>query len=386
MPLPDYKGGSIVNLMSSLLTALGAESRSYAPLAQLAPERLTAARNIVLMVIDGLGYEYLLQRGVGGTLFRHLEARITSVFPPTTATAIATFLTGTAPQQHALTGWFIYFKELGTVTAVLPFKPRYGGTPFSEAGVDARTFFDQPSVFERIQARSYVVLPKRIVDSDYSRANSGRAERRGCKSLEEYFRCVHDILHEGEERKYVYAYWADLDGLAHVHGIESAEVATHFAEIDAGFADFLQSIRGTRTSVIVTADHGFVDSAPRELISLDDHPTLADTLTLPLCGDARTAYCYVHPGKRDVFEKYVETRLGHCATLMRSEELIEGGYFGLGQPHPRLADRVGHYALLMKQNYAIKDWVLGEHRFIPVGVHGALSKEELYVPRIVVQA
>ncbi len=168
-----------------------------------------------------------------------------------------------------------------------------------------------------------------------------------------------------------------------MHGIESPQVESRFAQLDEAFADFLRSIEGTGTSVIVTADHGFVDPTPEEQISLEDHPQLADTLMLPLCGEPRTAYCYVHPGKADAFEKYVQGELAYCATYSRSAELIERGYFGLGEPHPRLAERIGHYVLHMKDHYAIKDWVLGESRFVPAGVHGGLSDEELYVPLIV---
>ena len=385
MLIPDYEHGSIVNLMSSVLEGLGVEAELYAPLPQLEPSGLAAQKNTVLMVIDGLGYQFLTQRGAGGALFRHLEARITSVFPPTTVCAITTFMTGMAPRQHGLTGWFTYFRELGSVTAVLPFKPRFGGAPFTEAGVDAEAFFGQGSVFDRVRAHSFAVLPKRIIDSAYSRAYCASAERRAYTSLEEYFRCVREIVLNGAERNYIYAYWPGLDKLAHIYGIGSAEVAAHFSELDAAFAAFVASIQGSDTRLIVTADHGFIDVRPENHISLDDHPELENTLMLPLCGEPRTAYCYVRPEQTDRFEEYVQTKLEHCATLMRSEELIEGGYFGPGKSHPRLLERIGHYAILMHEGYAIGDRVLGEPRFVPVGVHGGLSDDEIYVPLIVVR-
>ena len=375
MTLPDYEGGSIVNLMSSIQSALEADPGLYAPLPQLPAAALSDTRNIVLLVVDGLGHEYLLRRGSGGSLCEHLQGRITSVFPPTTVTAITTFLTGTAPQQHGLTGWFTYFKEIGSVAAVLPFIARYGGPSLENSGVDPRTLVDHPPLMERVAARCYAVLPQRIADSAYTRATCGDAARRPYSSLAELFKCVEEALREGEERKYVYAYWSDLDHLAHVHGVASPQVATRFAELDEAFANFLRSIEGTGTSVIVTADHGFIDPTREEQISLEDHPQLAATLMLPLCGEPRTAYCYVHPDKAEQFEKYVEGELAHCASYSRSAELIERGYFGLGEPHPRLAERIGHYVLHMKDHYAIKDWVIGEPRFIPIGVHGGLSND-----------
>lgn len=47
MPLPDYQGTSIVNLMSSLGQALGGEVNDYPVLASLPPEEMRDSRNIV---------------------------------------------------------------------------------------------------------------------------------------------------------------------------------------------------------------------------------------------------------------------------------------------------------------------------------------------------
>ena len=123
MSRPDYQDGSIVNLMASLILGLGGVPHGYAPLRELKPERLQRYRNIVLLVIDGLGHQYLTRAGAGGTLHAHLQGRITSVFPTTTTTAITTFYTGLAPRQHGLTGWHTWFRELGCVLKVLPTRP-----------------------------------------------------------------------------------------------------------------------------------------------------------------------------------------------------------------------------------------------------------------------
>lgn len=59
------------------------------------------------------------------------------------------------------------------------------------------------------------------------------------------------------------------------------------------------------------------------------------------------------------------------------------GWFGPGAAHPRLQERVGDYLLLMNDGYVIKDLVPGERPFYPIGNHGGLSEDELYVPLIV---
>lgn len=197
------------------------------------------------------------------------------------------------------------------------------------------------------------------------------------------FHVTAGILRENPERKYIHAYWPGLDRLAHEFGIGSREAVAHVSEIDAAFGEFLRRIQGSDTTVVVTADHGFIDTQPDQTVELEAHPELARMLILPLCGERRAAYCYVELDQRTRFEDYVATHLAAYADLFESEWLIESGYFGLGPAHPRLHERVGHYALVMKHNAVIKDWLLGERRHVQIGVHGGISEQEMYVPLIV---
>lgn len=104
---------------------------------------------------------------------------------------------------------------------------------------------------------------------------------------------------------------------------------------------------------------------------------------MPLCGEPRVAYCYVHPNKERQFVDYVQSDMQDIAELKPSTSLVEEGYFGIGQSHPRLHERIGHYTLIMKENYVIKDRLAGEAPFVHIGVHGGTSPEEMYVPLII---
>lgn len=378
---PDYEGGGIVNLMASVIEGLGGEPNGYPPLEALPPGRL-AGGNVVLLVVDGLGYELLTAHAGDGALARRLESRITSVFPTTTASAITTFLTGTAPQQHGVTGWFTWFREIGGVLAVLPYRPRHGGAAPS---VSATELFGHVPVFDRLDPRSYVIVPEHIAHSDYNTAHNGSARVLPYTSLAQMLGAVEQAVTMHGERSYVYAYWPELDRLAHEHGSESRQALGHLARFDEAFGGFLERIAGSDTTVIVTADHGFIDAAPERGVSLDAHPQLERMLALPLCGERRSAYCYLRDGRRGAFEDYVGEHLSEHAELRDSASLIESGYFGSGAPHPRLHERVGDCALLMKDGAIIKDWLAGESRHTQVGVHGGLSSRELYVPLIVAE-
>jgi len=381
MILPDYHDGSIVNLMSSIVKGLDGAPTPYAPLASLPPAIVAAADNVVLLVIDGLGYKYLCQYGDG--FRRHLQGRMTSVFPTSTAPAITTFLTGLAPQQHGVSGWFMQLKELGTVAMVLPFCARWGGGSFAAAGVDARRLLALTPVFDTLAARCFFVIAQKLVDTPYSVAGAGRAERRGYRDLTDCFAVATDIIRQSRQRCYIYAYWPSFDALAHRHGVGSAAVRQHLQQLERGFESLLQALAGTNTLVIATADHGFIDTAPAFKISLSAHPELADCLAIPLCGEPRVSYCHVRPGRTERFERYVAEQLSGYCDCYPSAELVQENWFGSGEPNPRLLDRIGDYTLVTRDRYVIKDTLPTEKPWNDIGVHGGTSADEMYVPLIV---
>jgi predicted AlkP superfamily pyrophosphatase or phosphodiesterase len=377
--LPDYGGGSLVNLMSSIATALGGTS-PYAPLAALPPQALAGARHRVLLVVDGLGLDYLSSRD--GALRRHLLGQLTSVFPSTTASAIPTFLTGLAPQQHGLTGWNMYFREIGAVVAPLPFRVRTGRHALREAGVTPASLFGLTPLFDRLPLPCHVLSPRSIVHSDFNVALSGRAQRHGYETLDELFALIAGLL-RSDAPSYIHAYWPQIDSLAHEHGIGSEPVAAAFAALDAAFDRLLDVVHSSGSRIIVTADHGFIDSPPGQTIDLDDHPALRDTLLLPLCGEPRMAYAYIRAGKEMQFEGYVQARLADRVRFFRSEDVLRQGWLGPGAPHPGLLGRLGDYVLIPRGQAILRDWLKGEERHTHVGVHGGLSAAEMRVPLVV---
>ncbi|GIX26190.1 MAG: alkaline phosphatase family protein [Burkholderiales bacterium] len=380
---PDYRGGGLVNLMASVVAACGGPDTGYPPLQGLAVEALAGTRHLVLMVIDGLGLNFLLRQGEMVTLRRHLRGGMTSVFPSTTATAVTTFHTGVAPLQHGLTGWFVDLEEAGGVTAVLPFRRREGGAALSALGIGPEAVFTEPPVFGRLDREAWVVTPLSILDSEYNRWHCRGAQRRAYGTLEQFFAETAAAVAASAHPKLVYAYLPDLDTVAHRAGVGSAPCRELAHRIDQAFAGFLERLAGTDTTVVLTADHGFVDVPPEGRIDLADHPALAAMLRRPLCGEPRAAYCYVKPGREEDFEAYVATRLAGRADAYPSAELVARGWFGDGPRHPRLMERIGDYTLVMRENYAIKDWLPGEKRYSNIGMHGGVSADEMWVPLVV---
>lgn len=378
--LPDYQGGSLVNLMASVVEGCGGRPR-HKPLAALAAAEVAAARNVVLLLIDGLGDNYLM-RQPRGELARRRRGAITSVFPSTTASAITTTYTGCTPLEHGLTGWFTYFGEAGYVAAPLPFRTRGENVPLREKGFAPERAFPAEPFFASLSRRSFVVTSKQIVDSAYNVRHCAGAERRAHQTLEEMVEQIADAVGSSAEPKFIYAYWPEYDAISHRLGSLGPEAAAEFARIDEAFGRLLARLSGSDTLIVATADHGFIDAPLEEAMDLP--PALASMLRLPLCGERRVAYCHVH--SVDDFLQEAGDWLGSRGVARRSSELLAEGWFGPGAPHPRFAERIGDVALVMHGRHTVKDWTPGEPRHLHIGNHGGLSEDEMMIPLIVESA
>jgi predicted AlkP superfamily pyrophosphatase or phosphodiesterase len=371
---PDYNGGSLVNLMASITQACGGRPL-HPPLNNYSLEK---HQNIVLLIIDGLGDNYLRRRGAGSELARRRRGAITSVFPSTTASAITTTYTGATPLEHGLTGWYTYFGEAGYVAAPLPFRTRGDNTPLAEKGFSPDRAFPTPSLFEALPVRSIVVTHRDIVDSHYNLRHCRGAERVGFETLDEMVSLTEKAAKSGPERKFIYTYWPMYDALSHRYGSESAEAFAEFERIDAAYGELMRRLAGTGSLVLATADHGFIDVAPEE--SLELPPSLATQLRFPLCGERRVAYCHVQSEKP--FLETAKDWFGERADVLPSADLLKEGWFGPGVPHARFAERIGDVALVMRGRYTVKDWIPGDSRHLHIGNHGGTSDDEMNIPLV----
>jgi Type I phosphodiesterase / nucleotide pyrophosphatase len=379
--LPDYRGGGLLNLIASCAQSRGGASH-HPVLAALPPSELGGARNVLLLLIDGLGYNYLTGRGAGGALASRLTSRITSVFPSTTASAITTTFTGLAPAEHGLTGWFTWFSEADTIAAALPFKPRGAGESLEARGIAPAALYRGKPLLDTLDAASFVVSYRPIVDSNYNRHFCGSASRLAYDHLAGFVDQTEAAVKSGDGRKFIYAYYPEFDTSSHRFGVASEETAAVFAGIDAAFAELLRRLDGTDTAVILTADHGFIDCPAQNALDTADCPGFGELLARPLTGERRVAFCHVLPGRKEEFAARASQWLGEKADVLPGHTLLEKGWFGGGDLHPNLADRPGDFVLMMREDYTVKDWLPGEPRHLHIGNHGGMSADEMYIPLV----
>ena len=100
--LPDYGGACITNVVPALLEPGRRAARPGCPAG------VVDADQVVLLVLDGLGWEQLQdRRRLAPTLAAMAGGPITTVAPSTTATALTSITTGLPPGEHGVVGYRI---------------------------------------------------------------------------------------------------------------------------------------------------------------------------------------------------------------------------------------------------------------------------------------
>lgn len=383
MLLPNYSEGNLINLMSSLEKGMGGNPK-YPCLTMLKPSEVSNYKNIVLLIIDGLGYNYILKKGGKGFLKSNLRGKLTTVFPAVTSSAIPSILSGRPPQENGMAGWRVYLDELDEVIISLRYMFDKNKKVISDKKYSIDKIFNFNPLGDRIERDSFIVQSNKIINSDFSVSAGGGSKRVGFKDIEGCFKKLEKVVKSNNKKKYIYGYWMDFDSMCHDNGVASKKVHNHYKDLDKKISLFVDSIKGTNSLVLVTSDHGMVDVPKKKVITMDNHPKLNEMLAVPLCGDYRFTFCYIKPRMRKKFKKYVEDNLKNCCDIYESKSLLKKGFFGKFKPHKKFLNRIGDYTIVMKENFAMYYYSPKKGENHNLGDHGGLSEDEMHIPLIVI--
>jgi len=368
----------LINLMASIENCFGGKSK-YNELRLLKSKEIKS-KNVVLIIFDGMGYEFFRKYLMKSSLAPYLKGNITSVLPAGTTSAISTVYTGMLPIETGMVGWYTFLRGLGVISVGIPYQARFSKESLGEYS-DINDVYSIKPLSNRIKRDSYTIMPKDLKKSSFNNSSTGKSTPLYYKSHSEMFKKILKKVRKSN-KKYIYAYSPYPDKFLHGHG-EGEKVLDEMKKIEKAFSKFLKKIKNTDTTIIVTADHG-LKRVKKRLIK-EEHPELDDCLTMPICGESGLGYCYVKSGKEKKFEKIIKTKFKNYCDIFKSEDFVKKGYFGKAKEHGEFRNRIGDYVLVFKENHGNGSKLINSSTTKNIFSHGGMTKEEMLVPLIVIK-
>ena len=370
--LPDYDGACLSSVVPALLAG-SADPPSWVP------SPVHGSRQVVLLVLDGLGWEQLAAFGAAApTLASGVGGPITSVTPTTTATALTSLTTGVPPSVHGVVGYRVRVGGAGPAGQGAGVG---GGGPGDVMNVlrwrtprgDARLEIP-PSSFQPVApfgGRSVPAVTRaEFAATGFTAAHLTGARLVGWSVPSALVMGVRRLLAAGEP--FVYAYYDGLDKVAHEHGLGDF-YRQELMAADRLVGDLLD-VLPPGAALAVTSDHGQVEVGEAARLPA---PALFDTVEL-LSGEGRFRWLHVRPGTLDDTVALAREAHGHEAWVHTRDEVVADGWFG-GPLTPEVAHRLGDVALVAHAPVAFLDPAdTGELRL--KARHGSLTPAEMLIP------
>lgn len=355
MLLPDYADRCVSNILPSLLVPGG-------PAPSWLPKDVLDARQILLLVIDGLGWNQLQDRSV---LCPNLTAlaggAVTTVAPSTTAAALTSIATGTPPGDHGVIGYRIAVE--GEVLNVLRWTTQQG---------DARLRI-QPSEFQPIDPflaePTTVISRSEFLQSGFTAAHLAGGDYVGYRTTASMVHEVRSHLAAGD--RLVYAYYDGLDRIGHEYG-HQGHYDAELAYVDQFVGQMLDALPAG-AALVVTADHGQVETGDN---MIEFHPEVA-ALTDSMSGEARFRWLHCRREATSELLGAAQTHHGDDAWVVSVDQIVSDGWFG---PHVTAAarSRLGEVAVVARGVVGFVDPVDAGSSLI--ARHGSVTPDEMLVP------
>jgi predicted AlkP superfamily pyrophosphatase or phosphodiesterase len=365
--LPAFGGPCLTGVVPGLLGHLyGAEPLpSWMPSSLSGASPVAGASQIVLLVLDGLGWEQLGERrALAPTLAEGVGGSITSVAPSTTACALTSLVTGRPPSEHGVVGYRVAYDD--EILNVLQ---------WTLGGVDARMRVPAPAfqplpLFPGAPAPVPVVTRSDYGATGFSAAHLGDSELHSWHTPAGLLTGVRALV--GAGARFVYAYYEGIDKVAHARGL-GASYDDELRYADRMVADVL-GVLPPGAALVVTADHGQVEvGGAVEVLGAD----VMDGVRL-ISGEGRFRWLHARPGATADVAAAARAAFGDVAWVRTKDEMVEEGWLG-GVPSATVSSRLGDVVLAPFTPTAFLDPAdTGELRLL--ARHGSLTPEEMLIP------
>ncbi len=337
--LPAYGGACIASVTPALLSVVSKSSR---PAPDWLPEPARRATQIVLLVLDGVGWAQLQEaKEAVPTIGSGSGGPITSVVPTTTATALTSISTGLTPARHGIVGYRLLVRSDGDepgpdsarILNVLKWRTEDG---------DARRSVP-PKAFQPIAAFEGTAPPSvtrgDFAATGFSAAHLGGARIIGWQVPSTIVVEARRLLAEGAT--FVHAYYDGPDKVAHEHGL-GEHYAAELRSADRLIGDLID-VLPSGGCLVVTSDHGQVDVGLSALLPANE---LLEASWL-ISGEGRFRWFHALPGAVSDLEAAAIEYHGDRAWVRTIEQIQDEGWFG-GTLAKEVAGRLGDVALVAR--------------------------------------
>ncbi len=385
---PDY-GNSILNLINSITSKFGLVPRHKPLPPETLGERFKTAKRVVVLLVDAMGYEparTLHEKGV----FRHIGSpqKLSSVFPSTTVNALSTMATAASPIEHGMLGYILHLKEFGTLANMIEFTPiGMSRDALVSRGANPSSFLGVSTIYEDL--RNYGVNPLVITasafkESGLSKVHNHNASVQGYIDMIDMMTKLRKAI-ESERFSYIYSYWPMVDAMGHLYGPDSEEYSEEIRITLRNFEEIVYSKLSPslkdETVFLITADHGQIRTKWQKDYTLSAEDDFVASLDIMPCGEPRMMYLYTKNIERTLEEG--RKFFGDSVDFRRASDMMEGGFFGPGNPYEKSILRIGDLIALPKEDVSFTIKYTGNERHLK-GKHGGLSSEEMDVPLFVI--
>ncbi|MEE9278143.1 MAG: alkaline phosphatase family protein [Dehalococcoidia bacterium] len=374
---------SSVDLARALAHLNEAPNVDVSPGGARVEQAIGPARQIVFVLIDGLGCNVLERLRPDAFLRRRLVMELRAVFPSTTAAALTSLATAAWPGIHAVPGWFTYLPERGLTATILPFVERFSERPLAEFGVTSAEAFPYPSALPSFGRAVRTYHPRAIAESEYTRYQRGSHPSDGYATPADGAAILLERLREARGPTYHYFYIPSVDATAHRHGGDAPQVLAALSEVDTAL-ERLQAGAPADVRFVISTDHGMltVPDDAKHIIQRDD--PLLDTLDVPPYGEPRVPMFRTRPGKGEEFASQFRERFGERFALLSVEESEQLQLFGPEPIATKARERIGGFIAVAPG----PDVLIYQHDGPPAiaklrGYHAGLTPAEMRIPLIV---
>lgn len=326
----------------------------------------------IVFLVDGLGADLLTQfADVAPSLSRMtLHATVTTSFPSTTATSLATLTTGEMPGAHGMLGYTVQV-------------PRSGGRVLNslkwDERVDPAMWQPVPTLFERGAEAGIItthVAAKRYENTGFTRAVFRGANYKGANVSTDLI--AETVASLQKSPSLVYLYVNDVDSAGHSDGVGSEKWIGALKYVDSLAEELMRKLpKGTR--IWLTADHGMIN-VEEKIVLGHDNDLLTDIAVI--AGEPRMRHLYLSSDSSKAAHEVIsrwQSALGAKVTMHTRESAISAGLFGT---HVLLdaAERAGDVIAIAQENLVLLDPERADKEGAMIGHHGGDSVVESSVP------